>query len=102
MRRCGTDVFTPSRAVSLLSPWRDTPSSRAAAATPPLDRASAARTYRSSKSRRASDSVSRAATALARVRCDGRPCAPITPREGPVTMIEASTFCSSRTFPGQS
>ena len=68
----------------------------------PPERASAARTYRSSNSRRASASVARLLTALARVMWLGNPCGPITPRCGPATITDARTFCSSRTLPGQS
>ena len=71
--------------------------------TRPPERASAARTYRSSNSRRASASVARRLTvAVARVMWPGSACGPITPRCGPATMTDASTFCSSRTLPGQS
>ena len=92
----------PRRASTLARPCRETPSSRAARAVRPSARASAALTNRSSNSRRAAASERVSTSATDRPTCDGRWPADTVPRGALLTISEASTFCSSRTLPGQS
>ena len=92
----------PRRPISLASPWRVTPSSRAAAAGRCPHRASAAPTNAASNDRRAASSDSGG------VERRRRPTWPATspgrtrPRRGAYTAMPATAFCSSRALPGQS
>ena len=93
--------LNPRRVISFVSPWRVTPSSCAARARWPPVRASAARTNCVSNVRRAR-SRRDACSSSTPSKFGGSAEGGTTPRRGVRTASAASTFCNSRTLPGQS
>ena len=93
----------PSRAISFASPWRVSPRSLAACARRPPARASAARTNRASKVRRASSRFCAGLPrALSRDHGGQVPGSDAPPAARRAAASAAITFCSSLTLPGQS